>query len=219
MNVFDILGPVMIGPSSSHTAGAARIGRITLALLGAPAAEAHILLHGSFAKTYKGHGTYKALIAGIMGMATDDARIRQAPELAEKQGLKVTIETGEIDGAHPNTARVTLTDAGGRSVSILGSSIGGGNILVTEINGMDVAVTGQQTTLIVLHRDAPGTIASVTEVMAEAGANICSFRLSRQKRGGEAVMTIEVDGTFGPEVNERIQTLDNVFSSIMLQPI
>ena len=152
-------------------------------------------------------------------MATDDARIRQAPELAEKQGLKVTIETGEIDGAHPNTARVTLTDAGGRSVSLLGSSIGGGNILVTEINGMDVAVTGQQTTLIVLHRDAPGTIASVTEVMAEAGANICSFRLSRQKRGGEAVMTIEVDGTFGPEVNERIQTLDNVFSSIMLQPI
>ena len=195
MNVFDILGPVMIGPSSSHTAGAARIGRITLALLGAPAAEAHILLHGSFAKTYKGHGTDKALIAGIMGMAT------------------------EIDGAHPNTARVTLTDAGGRSVSLLGSSIGGGNILVTEINGMDVAVTGQQTTLIVLHRDAPGTIASVTEVMAEAGANICSFRLSRQKRGGEAVMTIEVDGTFGPEVNERIQTLDNVFSSIMLQPI
>ena len=90
---------------------------------------------------------------------------------------------------------------------------------MTEINGMDVAVTGQQTTLIVLHRDAPGTIASVTEVMAGAGANICSFRLSRQKRGGEAVMTIEVDGTFGPEVNERIQTLDNVFSSIMLQPI
>ena len=219
MNVFDILGPVMIGPSSSHTAGAARIGRITLALLGAPAVKAHILLHGSFAKTYKGHGTDKALIAGIMGMATDDPRIRQAPELAKEQGLAVEIETGDIDGAHPNTARITLEDAGGRSVCLLGSSVGGGNILVTEINGMEVAVTGQQTTLIVLHRDAPGTIASVTEVMAEAGANICNFRLSRQKRGGEAVMTIEVDGTFGPEVNERIQTLDNVFSSIMLQPI
>ena len=219
MNVFDILGPVMIGPSSSHTAGAARIGRITLALLGAPAVKAHILLHGSFAKTYKGHGTDKALIAGIMGMATDDPRIRQAPELAREQGLAVEIETGDIDGAHPNTARITLEDAGGRSVCLLGSSVGGGNILVTEINGMEVAVTGQQTTLIVLHRDAPGTIASVTEVMAEAGANICNFRLSRQKRGGEAVMTIEVDGTFGPEINERIKTLDNVFSSIMLQPI
>ncbi len=219
MNVFDILGPVMIGPSSSHTAGAARIGRITLALLGAPAVKAHILLHGSFAKTYKGHGTDKALIAGIMGMATDDPRIRQAPELAKEQGLAVEIETGDIDGAHPNTARITLEDASGRSVCLLGSSVGGGNILVTEINGMEVAVTGQQTTLIVLHRDAPGTIASVTEVMAEAGANICNFRLSRQKRGGEAVMTIEVDGTFGPEINERIKTLDNVFSSIMLQPI
>ena len=219
MNVFDILGPVMIGPSSSHTAGAARIGRITLALLGAPAVKAHILLHGSFAKTYKGHGTDKALIAGIMGMATDDPRIRQAPELAKEQGLAVEIETGDIDGAHPNTARITLEDAGGRSVCLLGSSVGGGNILVTEINGMEVAVTGQQTTLIVLHRDAPGTIASVTEVMAEAGANICNFRLSSQKRGGEAVMTIEVDGTFGPEINERIKTLDNVFSSIMLQPI
>ena len=111
MNVFDILGPVMIGPSSSHTAGAARIGRITLALLGSPAVKAHILLHGSFAKTYKGHGTDKALIAGIMGMATDDPRIRQAPELAKEQGLAVEIETGDIDGAHPNTARITLEDA------------------------------------------------------------------------------------------------------------
>ena len=127
MNVFDMLGPVMIGPSSSHTR----------TLLGAPAVKADILLHGSFAKTYKGHGTDKALIAGIMGMATDDVRIRQAPELAKAAGLKVHISTGDIDGAHPNTARVTLTDANGRQVSLLGSSIGGGNILVTEVNGME----------------------------------------------------------------------------------
>lgn len=219
MNVFDILGPVMIGPSSSHTAGAARIGRITLALLGAPAVKADIFLHGSFAKTYKGHGTDKALIAGIMGMATDDSRIRRAPELAREQGLEVTIVTGDIDGAHPNTARVTLTDAGGNMVSLLGSSIGGGNILVKEVNGMEVSITGQHTTLIVLHRDAPGTIASVTEVMADAGVNICNFRLSRQSRGGEAVMTIEIDGSFGPELNEKIKVLPNIFSSTMLQPI
>ena len=182
MNVFDILGPVMIGPSSSHTAGAARIGRITLALLGAPAVKADIFLHGSFAKTYKGHGTDKALIAGIMGMATDDSRIRRAPELAREQGLEVSITTGDIDGAHPNTARVTLTDVTGNTVSLLGSSIGGGNILVKEVNGMEVSITGQHTTLIVLHRDAPGTIAAVTEVMADAGVNICNFRLSRQSR-------------------------------------
>ena len=219
MNVFDILGPVMIGPSSSHTAGAARIGRITLALLGAPAVKADIFLHGSFAKTYKGHGTDKALIAGIMGMSTDDSRIRRAPELARDQGLAVTITTGDIDGAHPNTARVALTDADGNRVSLLGSSIGGGNILVTEVNGMEVSITGQHTTLIVLHRDAPGTIAAVTEVMAEAGVNICNFRLSRQQKGGDAVMTIEIDGSFGPELNQKIKVLPNVFSSTMLQPI
>lgn len=219
MNVFDILGPVMIGPSSSHTAGAARIGRITLALLGAPAVKADIFLHGSFAKTYKGHGTDKALIAGIMGMSTDDSRIRRAPELAREQGLAVTKTTGDIDGAHPNTARVALTDADGNRVSLLGSSIGGGNILVTEVNGMEVSITGQHTTLIVLHRDAPGTIAAVTEVMAEAGVNICNFRLSRQQKGGDAVMTIEIDGSFGPELNQKIKVLPNVFSSTMLQPI
>ena len=213
MNVFDILGPVMIGPSSSHTAGAARIGRITRTLLGAPAVKADILLHGSFAKTYK------ALIAGIMGMATDDVRIRQAPELAKAAGLKVHISTGDIDGAHPNTARVSLTDANGRQVSLLGSSIGGGNILVTEVNGMEVSLTGQYTTLIVLHKDTPGIIAAVTEVMAEEGINICNFRLSRQKKGGEAVMTIELDGKPSPEINKKINTLPNIYSSTMLQPI
>lgn len=219
MNVFDILGPVMIGPSSSHTAGAARIGLITRTLLGSDPVRAEILLHGSFAKTYKGHGTDKALIAGIMGMATDDVRIRYAPELAKKQGLRVTIMTGEIDGAHPNTAKVTLTDAEGNQVSLLGSSVGGGNILITEINGMDVSITGQHTALIVLHRDAPGTIAAVTEVLGDAGVNICNFRLSRKQKGGQAVMTIEIDGSFGKELNDKIMTLPNIFSSTMLQPI
>ena len=216
MNVFDILGPVMIGPSSSHTAGAARIGRITRALLGAPAVHASILLH---AKTYRGHGTDKALIAGIMGMNTDDERIRFAPDLAVKEGLEVEITTGEIDGAHPNTALITLTDANNRTVSLQGSSIGGGNILVTKVNGMDVSITGQYTTLIVLHRDAPGTIASVTEEVAQTGANICNFRLSRNEKGGEAVMTIELEGTIDPDLNDRIQKLDNIYSSTMLKPI
>jgi L-serine dehydratase len=219
MNVFDILGPVMIGPSSSHTAGAARIGGVARALLGAPAVRAEILLHGSFAKTYRGHGTDKALIAGIMGMAPDDARIRRAPELARENGLRVSIAAGEIAGAHPNTARVTLTDAKGRSVTVVGSSVGGGSILVTEVNGMDVSFTGQHTTLIVLHRDTPGTIAEVTEVLAAEGVNICNFRLSRRCRGGEAVMTIEIDGAFGGDVNERIACLPNIYSSTMLPPV
>ncbi len=219
MNVFDILGPVMIGPSSSHTAGAARIGLITRSLLGAPAAKAEIVLHGSFAKTYKGHGTDRAIVAGILGMKTDDVCLRFSLETAKEQGLPVTILTRELEGAHPNTAEITLTDTAGKTVSLRGCSIGGGNILITRINGMEVCLTGQYTSLIVLHRDAPGTIASVTEIMAQRGVNICNFRLARQTKGGQAIMTIELDGEFGPELNEEIQKLPNVFSSTMLAPI
>jgi L-serine dehydratase len=219
LNAFDILGPVMIGPSSSHTAGAARIGRIAWALLGSEAVKADILLYGSFAKTYKGHGTDKALLAGIMGMETDDIRIRNAPQIARERGIAVTIRTSDLETAHPNTARITLTDAEGSTVSILGSSIGGGNILVTEVNGMDVSITGQQTTMFVLHQDKPGLIAAVTEVLYSAGVNICNFRLSRRRRGGQAVMTIELEGSFNPELNEKIKRLPYVFSSTMLRPV
>ncbi len=219
MNVFDILGPVMIGPSSSHTAGAVRLGRITRRLLGSQPVKAEILLHGSFARTYRGHGTDKALIAGILGMDTDDLNLRRAPELAQERGLDVTITAGEIDGAHPNTAYIILLDGQGRSVSLRGSSIGGGNILVTRLNEMEVYITGQRMTLIVVHRDVPGTIAAVTEAAAREKANICSFHLSRKKRGGEAVMAIEVDGQVDEELNEKIRSLPNVDTSILLKPV
>jgi len=219
MNVFDILGPVMIGPSSSHTAGAARIGLITRRLLGTEPVKADILLHGSFARTYRGHGTDKALIAGILGFETDDIRIRNAPEIAEERGIKVTFTTGEIPDAHPNTARITLTDADGHTVTLTGSSIGGGNILITELNGLSVRITGERITLIVLHRDRPGIIAAVTEILASEGVNICNFRLSREEPGGEAVMTIEIDGSFGEALNARIAALPDIYSSTMLQPI
>ena len=219
MNVFDILGPVMIGPSSSHTAGAARLGLVALKLLGEPAIQAQILFHGSFAKTYKGHGTDKAIIAGIMGMATDDSRIRRAPEIAEEQGLDISISTAEFDGAHPNTAQVTLTGINGHTISIMGCSVGGGNILVTKVNGLDVSLTGQYVTLIVLHKDTQGVIAAVTEVLSDAGVNICNFKLSRQHKGGNAVMTIELEGDFNQELNDKIQTLPNIISSTMLLPV
>lgn len=216
LNVFDIVGPVMIGPSSSHTAGAVRIGRVARALLGCEPVNAQILLHGSFAKTYKGHGTDKALIAGIMGMATDDERIRFSPRLAEEAGLSVSILPTEIDGAHPNTALITLTDATGRTVSVQGASVGGGNILITRVNGMEVHISGQYNTLIVLHQDTPGIIAAVTELLAESQVNICNFRLSRQKKGGVAVMTIEMDGGLDPALNGRIESLPHILSSTML---
>lgn len=219
MNVFDIVGPVMVGPSSSHTAGAARIGLVARALLGGEPVRADILLHGSFAKTWRGHGTDKALVAGILGLAPQDERLRESLTLAEAAGLAVALREGELENAHPNTARITLTDADGRTVSVQGASVGGGNILITRVNGMEVAVTGQYTALIVLHRDAPGTIAAVTEELGAHGVNICSFRLSRSEKGGAAVMTIEMDGSPEASLNDRVAGLPNVVSSTMLRPV
>ena len=216
MNAFDIIGPVMIGPSSSHPAGAVRIGRAARALLGAEPVRAEIGLHGSFAHTYKGHGTDKALIAGILGLAPDDERIRFSPALARQAGLAVQLREIELDGAHPNTALLTLWGAAAGPVSVQAASVGGGSILVSRVNGMEVQFSGQYTTLIVLHKDAPGTIAAVTELLAAAGVNICNFRLARRQKGGAAVMTIETDGSFGAELNRAIGRLPNVLSSTLL---
>lgn len=216
MNAFDIIGPVMIGPSSSHTAGAVRMGLAARALLGAEPVRAEIGLHGSFARTYRGHGTDKALIAGILGLAPDDERIRFSPALARQAGLAVQIRETELDGAHPNTALLTLRGAGGETVSVQAASVGGGSILVSRVNGMEVQFSGQYTTLIVLHKDAPGTIAAVTELLAAAGVNICNFRLARRQKGGAAVMTIETDGSFGQELSGAIGRLPNVLSSTLL---
>ena len=219
MNVLDIIGPVMIGPSSSHTAGAARIGRIARALLGEEVRQAEIRLCGSFARTYRGHGTDKALVAGIMGMMPDDPRIRGSLEMAGKMGIQVSIEEEELSGVHPNTATIHLTGATGKEITVRAASVGGGNILVTQVDGMDVEVTGQYTTLIVLHRDAPGTIAGVTEALSARGVNICNFRLSRSRKGGTAVMTIEMDGIHDGSLNDHIEHLPNVLASTMLAPI
>jgi len=217
MNVFDIVGPVMIGPSSSHTAGAVRIGYVAGLLLGKPAVKAEIHLHGSFAKTYKGHGTDKALIAGILGMMPDDERIRNSPLLAEEAGLAVTIISDTIPGAHPNTARIILTSAEGGQVSVQGSSIGGGNILINQINGLPVEFSGQSDTLIILHRDIAGVIAEVSQYLGERGINISNFRLSRSEKGGIAIMTIEVDGKVEPIMNEHISGMPNILRSTALR--
>lgn len=217
MNVFDIVGPVMIGPSSSHTAGAVRIGYVAGLLLGKPAVKAEIHLHGSFAKTYKGHGTDKALIAGILGMMPDDERIRNSPLLAEEAGLAVTIIPDSIPGAHPNTARIILTSDVGGQVTVQGSSIGGGNIVINQINGLPVEFSGQSDTLIVLHRDTAGVIAEVSQYLGERGINISNFRLSRSEKGGIAIMTIEVDGKVEPFMNEHISGMPNILRSIALR--
>ena len=219
ISVFDVIGPNMIGPSSSHTAGACVIAFLAHRMIAPPIVRADFTLYGSFAKTYRGHGTDKALIAGILGMKPDDARLRDSPALAKQSGLAVTIIPDHIEGAHPNTALVTLTAADGRCVSVQGASVGGGSILITKVNGMAVEITGQYATLIVLHRDAPGTIAAVTECLGSYGVNICNFRLAREQKGGTAVMTIETDGSIDRTLNEKIRALPNIIGSTRLEPV
>lgn len=217
MNIFDIVGPIMIGPSSSHTAGAARIGKAAALILNEPVAEAVILLHGSFAKTYKGHGTDKALVGGIMGMEPWDSRIRDSIKLAARTGIKVRFISGTIDGAHPNTAKITLTGKSGHEISLMGASVGGGNILIEQINGMNVKFSGQNSTLIILHQDLPGVIANVTTFVSQHQANICNFRLNRQEKGGSAVMTIELDSSFSEELLSDIKKMPNVKDAILFK--
>ena len=219
MNVFDIIGPVMIGPSSSHTAGAARLGYVAGKILGEPPVRAVIRLSGSFAQTCRGHGTDRALLAGIMGFLPDDPRIRDSLELADRMGLEYEFCCQAIPGAHPNTARITLTGACGGSVSVQGASVGGGNILVSEINGMAVHVTAQSNTLVILHRDKPGTIAAVTNFVAYSSVNIGNFRLSRPQKGGEAVMTIEVDGDVPDALVQNLNILPNIIHVVLIRAV
>lgn len=217
MNVFDIVGPIMIGPSSSHTAGAARIGKAARLLLGEEPAAASILFHGSFAKTYRGHGTDKAIIGGLLGFDPWDGRIRDSQALAQKAGIQIQITTGTIDDAHPNTALITMTGKTGKSVSLQGASVGGGNIQITRINGMDVNFSGQYPTLIVLHHDQPGVIAQVTAFVSQHRANIANFRLNRQEKGGLAIMTIEMDQTMDEASAEEIKAMPHVEDVILFK--
>lgn len=219
LEIFDIIGPVMIGPSSSHTAGAVRIGKYARSILGSKPIEAEIRFCGSFAKTYRGHGTDKAIIAGILGMETDDDRIKNSFATAEEEGLTYTFVTCQIDNVHPNTAEILLKGDVGNKVLVRGSSIGGGNIIITKINETTVSINGKSTTLIIPHRDVPGMIAFVTNVLADKGVNIHGFSLSRDRKGGTAVMTIEIDGDTDTTVNEAIMKNSDIISSTILNAI
>ena len=220
MNVFDIIGPVMIGPSSSHTAGAVRIGRVVNKLMdGQTAEKLEIILSGSFAQTYRGHGTDRALLAGIMGFRSDSAEIRDALEIAKERGINYEFVKKDIPGAHPNTARITYTLADGSTGSAQAASIGGGNIRVDLINGMKVDFSGESNTLLVMHLDRPGVIASVTTLMRweYADLNICNFHLSREQRGGNAIMTIEIDNMPPETLIEDVRKLDYVTNAMLIR--
>ena len=193
MRLFDVLGPVMIGPSSSHTAGAAKIGYTAQKLLGEVPAQADIGLYGSFATTGKGHGTDRALVAGLLGMRPDDARLPRSFELAEAAGMELTLGRAALRGAHPNTVLLRVEDAAGKRLEVTASSLGGGRVQVCAIDGLEARFTGELPTLIIRNQDRPGMVAEVTGVLSKRQVNIATMQLYRDMRGGLAVMVIESD--------------------------
>ncbi len=209
-SVFDIIGPVMIGPSSSHTAGAVRIGKVVYSIFGEEPEEVTFHLYNSFAKTYKGHGTDKALVAGILGMDTDDSDIKNSLEIAHQKGIRIYWDIlKDSNTPHPNTAKITVKK-GNKSMSITGVSIGGGNIQVTELNGFSVSLTMNTPTLIVVHQDVPGMIAKVTDILSAHHINIAQMNVTRESAGEKAIMIIEVDSRDCHESVKEIQDIPNL---------
>lgn len=216
MDLFDLIGPVMIGPSSSHTAGAARIGMTARLLLGEELTRAEIGLHGSFAKTYRGHGTDRAIVGGLMGMNVDDERLRDSLNLAREAGISVHFQQINIRGAHPNTVRLTVTGVSGRMLVIEAASVGGGNIEVHRIDGLGVNFTGKENTLIIRHADVTGAIASITGTLARKNVNIANVQGYRRQQGGDAMIVMELDGVPDQETLETIDSLPGVQGSTFL---
>jgi L-serine dehydratase len=207
VSLLDIIGPIMVGPSSSHTAGACKLGLLARGLVGGTPERATIELHGSFARTGEGHGTDKAIVAGLMGFLPDDDRIRSALDIAAREGLDYRFEKTTLDeDAHPNTVRVTL-ERGDRSAVMIGSSLGAGRVLVTEIDGFPVEVSGNYHTIVLVAEDIRGSIATIASVLADDGLNIATLRLTRQKKGGDAFMVIELDECPGEETRDHIRAL------------
>ena len=193
MDIFDIIGPVMVGPSSSHTAGAVRIGYIAGKLMGEPIAKAEILLYGSFLATGKGHGTRKALVAGLLGMKPDDMRIPDSFEIAKEHGIEVVFGESALRDAHPNTAQIFLISVTGKKLEVVGESLGGSRINIAQIDGISTNFSGDYPTLVVHNMDQPGHVAEVTSMLAHKSVNIAAMQLYRAGRGGNSVMVLECD--------------------------
>ena len=211
MNLFDILGPVMVGPSSSHTAGAVRIGRMARRLLGeGTPVMAKIALSGSFAATGQGHGTDRALVAGLLGMRTFDEPIHMSFDVAKEKGMEYVFSRVNLSGEHPNTAKLELVGKSGKTLSMIASSLGGGRIMVVEMNGLRVSFSGDLPTLIVQNRDQPGHVRDVSDVLAKDGVNIATLHLYRDYPGGNAVMIIETDKAVHKESLDTLRAIRGI---------
>lgn len=199
MSIFDIIGPIMVGPSSSHTAGAVKIGYLSRKLMGEKIYSAKIYLHGSFLTTGKGHGTDRALVAGLLGMKPDDIRIPQSFAQAEKEGMAFEFQGIDLRDTHPNSVKLILTGVSGRELEILASSLGGGRIRINQIDGLDASFSGDYPTLVVHNLDQPGYVMEVTSMLSHKSINIATMQLYRDHRGGEAIMVLECDEEISPD--------------------
>ena len=189
-SIFDIIGPVMIGPSSSHTAGAARLGKMARCIFRSTPKKVDLTLYGSFAKTYKGHGTDRALIGGLLGYKEDDTNIRIAHDLAEKEGMEYTFIESPLDVGHPNVVRFDMYDDHNRHMTVIGRSLGGGQIMITEVDGNDMSITGDEFTLVVFHEDRPGAISLISQALSESDINIATMRVFRKGKHKDTIADI-----------------------------
>lgn len=217
-SIFDIIGPVMVGPSSSHTAGAVRIGLAARSIFGEQATEVNITLYGSFAHTYKGHGTDLALIAGLLGFSTESAEIRRAYEVAATKGMKVQIYTSDELTEHPNTVTICMRKDD-RALCVTGISTGGGMIDITDIDGFDVHVSCEEPVILVFHQDRPGLIAAVSSVLADAQVNISQMEVSRKEKGEMALMLLATDVEIPQGAMERIEAIPDIGPIIFLSAL
>lgn len=214
-SAFDIIGPVMIGPSSSHTAGAARIGRVARTLFGKQPNKAEISLYGSFAKTYKGHGTDVSIVGGLLDFDTFDERIPSSLQLAEEAGIEVIFNVEDAVTDHPNTVRIKLYDDE-KDLEMVGVSIGGGTIEITELNSFELKLSGAHPAILVVHNDQFGVISSVTNILTKNEINIGHMEVSRKDKGQMAIMVIEVDQKINHEVMAELEGLPNIIQIIRM---
>ncbi|MFZ2537396.1 MAG: L-serine ammonia-lyase, iron-sulfur-dependent subunit beta [Oscillospiraceae bacterium] len=216
-SVFEIIGPIMVGPSSSHTAGAARLGRMARYLAGGDIKSVDFLLHGSFAQTYQGHGTDKALLAGIMDIDSSDYRLRDAFSIADSIGLHYSFAPADLGDVHPNTVKCVITTKDGETVSVTGSSIGGGSVVITCIDDINVYFTGENPILVTKHKDTPGVVSNITYLLYKSLINIGNMRVNRIENTDTAAMYIELDGKIDKSLLPSIREIDGIDRAILLE--
>jgi L-serine dehydratase len=218
-SIFDVIGPIMIGPSSSHTAGAAKLAKISSGFAGGKIVSVKFFLHGSFQETYRGHGTDRALVAGMLKLDPHDPALRASFQLAKEQGLTYEFIPMDLGMVHPNTVKFEMITDDGRITEVMGSSVGGGEVVITEVNGFEVKFDGNYYTIITRHKDIKGVVAQVTSILAENDINIATMNLSRTHKGQEASMIIETDSPPSEIAMAQVRNLAPMVSLMTINPI